>query len=156
MDANTSLPHVLLHQLCSIFLNLSCTGQNQVSASAHRVRESTETEVSESHSHSQTSIAQQTRSGYAPRRVLTPSPDGPADFELIRPGTGRPVRLPIILPLSSVFSPGRGPLSMDTLAHSWPRGLWKYAYSTETCPYVALVISSVHRMYCPHTNLTSG
>ncbi len=63
-----------------------------------------------------------------PRRVATPSRDDPADLELIRGSSGRPVCLPRVLPLPAVLLPDRGPLGTDALAHSWPRALRKYAF----------------------------
>ncbi len=42
-------------------------------------------------------------------RVATPSRDDPADLELIRGSSGRPVCLPRVLPLPAVLLPDRGP-----------------------------------------------
>ncbi len=44
----------------------------------------------------------------APRRVETPSPDGPADFETFWTRTDRPVRVPRNFSLSDVLLPDRG------------------------------------------------
>ncbi len=44
----------------------------------------------------------------APRRVETPSPDGPADFETFWTRTDRPVRVPRNFSLSVVLLPDRG------------------------------------------------
>ncbi len=57
----------------------------------------------------------------SPRRMETPSPDGPADLATFWTRTGRPVRVPrdVALPVA---------LGTDALAHSWPRGLRKYAF----------------------------
>ncbi|KAK2901343.1 hypothetical protein Q8A67_009458 [Cirrhinus molitorella] len=41
--------------------------------------------------------------------MATPSPDGPAHLESIRGSSGRPVRLPRILPLPALFLPDSGP-----------------------------------------------
>ncbi len=46
---------------------------------------------------------------HVPRRVATPSRDDPADLELIRGSSGRPVCLPRVLPLPAVLLPDRGP-----------------------------------------------
>ncbi|KAL0185533.1 hypothetical protein M9458_017203, partial [Cirrhinus mrigala] len=60
-----------------------------------------------------------------PRGVTTPCRDDPADLESIRGSSGRPVCFPRVLPLLAVFFPDQGSLSMDALAHSWPRALRK-------------------------------
>ncbi len=44
----------------------------------------------------------------APRRVETPSPEGPADLETFRTRTGRPVRVPKDFSLSVVLLPDQG------------------------------------------------
>ncbi len=46
---------------------------------------------------------------HVPRRMATPSRDDPADLELIRGSSGRPVCLPRVLPLPAVILPDRGP-----------------------------------------------
>ncbi len=61
----------------------------------------------------------------APRRMETPSPDGPADLATFWTRTGRPVRVPRDVALPVVL---QGTLGTDALAHSWPRGLRKYAF----------------------------
>ncbi len=46
---------------------------------------------------------------HIPRRVATPSLDDPADLELIRGSSGRPVCLPRVLPVPGVLLPDRRP-----------------------------------------------
>ncbi len=48
--------------------------------------------------------------GHAPRRVETPSPDGPADLEMFRPRTARPVRVPRDVSLPVLYSLTEGTL----------------------------------------------
>ncbi len=55
----------------------------------------------------------------APRRVETPSPDGPADLR----------RFGLAQVDQFFYSLPEGTLGTDALAHSWPRGLRKYAFS---------------------------
>ncbi len=64
----------------------------------------------------------------APRRMETPSPDGPADLQ--RFGIAQ-VDLFASLETSHCqlfYSLTEGTLGTDALAHSWPRGLRKYAF----------------------------
>ncbi len=64
----------------------------------------------------------------APRRMETPSPDGPADLQ--RFGLAQ-VDLFASLETSHCqlfYSLTKGTLGTDALAHSWPRGLRKYAF----------------------------
>ncbi len=64
----------------------------------------------------------------APRRMETPSPDGPADLQ--RFGLAQ-VDLFASLETSHcqlIYSLTEGTLGTDALAHSWPRGLRKYAF----------------------------
>ncbi len=64
----------------------------------------------------------------APRRMETPSPDGPADLQ--RFGLAQ-VDLFASLETSHCqlfYSLTEGTLGTDALAHSWPRGLRKYAF----------------------------
>ncbi len=72
--------------------------------------ESEASEVASRHSHS--GLAQPGSRwavmSCAPRRVETPSPDGPADLEMFRTRTGRPVRVPRDFSLSVVLLPDWG------------------------------------------------
>ncbi len=87
--------------------------------------ESKASEVVSRHSHSGLAQpgSQRAVTSCAPRRVETPSPDGPADLETFRTHTGRPVRIPRDFSLSVVLLPDR-----RNTQYSWPRGLCKYAF----------------------------
>lgn len=60
--------------------------------------------------------------------MKTSSPGGSADLELIQGHTGRPVCLPGVLPPPALLLPYRALLGTDVFAHSWARGLRKYAF----------------------------
>ncbi|KAL0193685.1 hypothetical protein M9458_011981, partial [Cirrhinus mrigala] len=60
-----------------------------------------------------------------PRRMETPSLDGPADMKLVRRGPDRSVCLPLIDPLRW-YSLTKAPLGTAALTRSWPRGPRKY------------------------------
>ncbi len=89
--------------------------------------ESEASEVASRHSYS--GLAQPDRpTSCAPRRMETPSPDGPADLR--RFGLAQ-VDLFASLETSHCqlfYSLTEGTLGTDALAHSWPRGLRKYAF----------------------------
>ncbi len=72
--------------------------------------ESEASEVASRHSHSGFAQPGSRRAvmSCAPRRVETPSPDGPADLETFRTCTGRPVCVPRDISLSVVLLPDRG------------------------------------------------
>ncbi|KAL0150580.1 hypothetical protein M9458_054173 [Cirrhinus mrigala] len=92
--------------------------------------EPAQTQVSLCHSHpgrTQSCDQYSLMTSFASRRVEALPSNSPADLESVRPGTGRSVRLTGIH--SVVARPDRGtPLSTHALAHSWPRGLRKYAF----------------------------
>ncbi len=93
--------------------------------------ESEASEVASCHSHSGLAQPGSRRAvtSCAPRRVETPSPDGPADLETFQASSGRPVCVPRDLSLPVVFLADRGnTVGTDALAHSWPRGLRKYVF----------------------------
>ncbi len=71
--------------------------------------ESEACEVASRHSHSGLVQPDSRRAvtSCAPRRVETPSPDGPADLETFRTRTGRPVRIPRDVSLPVVLLPDR-------------------------------------------------
>ncbi len=83
--------------------------------------ESEASEVASRHSYS--GLAQpdsrQAVTSCAPRRVETLSPDGPADLEMFRTHTARPVRVPRATHCQLFYSLTEGTLGTDTLAHSW-------------------------------------
>ncbi len=92
--------------------------------------ESEASEVTSRHSYSGLAQPDSRRAvtSCAPRRVETPSPDGPADLR--RFGLAQ-VDLFASLEMSHCqlfYSLIEGTLGMDALAHSWPRGLRKYAF----------------------------
>ncbi len=62
------------------------------------------------------------------RRVETPSPGGSADLGTVRSCSGRPVCISRNHPLPEFYSLTEATLGTDALAHSWPRGLRKYAF----------------------------
>ncbi len=71
--------------------------------------ESEASEVASRHSHSGLAQPDSRRAATscAPRRVETPSPDGPADLEMFRTRTARPVRVPRDVSLPVVLLPER-------------------------------------------------
>ncbi|KAL0147994.1 hypothetical protein M9458_056721, partial [Cirrhinus mrigala] len=77
---------------------------------------------------------------YSPWRMETPSPGGPADLEPIRGSSDRSVCFPGIRPL--FYSLTEAPLGTDALAHSWPRGLIKYAF-----PPVSLLAQTLCKIW---------
>ncbi len=92
--------------------------------------ESEASEVASRHSYSGLAQPDSRRAvtSCAPRRMETPSPDGPADLR--RFGLAQ-VDLFASLEMSHCqlfYSLTEGTLSTDALAHSWPRGLRKYAF----------------------------
>ncbi len=92
--------------------------------------ESEASEVASRHSYSGLAQPDSRRAvtSCAPRRMETPSPDGPADLR--RFGLAQ-VDLFASLETSHCqlfYSLTEGTLGMDALAHSWPRGLRKYAF----------------------------
>ncbi len=92
--------------------------------------ESEASEVASRHSYSGLAQPDSRRAvtSCAPRRMETPSPDGPADLR--RFGLAQ-VDLFASLETSHCqlfYSLTEGTLSTDALAHSWPRGLRKYAF----------------------------
>ncbi len=62
------------------------------------------------------------------RLVETPSPGGSADLGTVRSCSGRPVCISRNHPLPRVLLPNRGNARHGCTAHSWPRGLRKYAF----------------------------
>ncbi len=92
--------------------------------------ESEASEVASRHSYSGLAQPDSRRAvtSCAPRRMETPSPDGPADLR--RFGLAQ-VDLFASLETSHCqlfYSLTEGTLGTDALAHSWPRGLRKYAF----------------------------
>ncbi len=81
----------------------------------------------------------------APRRVETPSPDGPADLETFRTRTGRPVHIPRDFSLSVVLLPDRHYPLARTRWHTAGRG----AFASMHFPQWALS----HR-YCARSGRT--
>ncbi len=93
--------------------------------------ESEASEVASHHSYSGLAQPDSRRAvtSCAPRRVETPSPDGPADLR--RFGLAQ---VDLFASLETLhcqlfYSLPEGTLGTDALAHSWPRGLRKYAFS---------------------------
>ncbi len=65
---------------------------------------------------------------HIPRRVATPSRDDQADLESIREAQVDLFASHESSHCQLYFSLTEGPLGTDTLAHSWPRALHKYAF----------------------------
>ncbi len=61
-------------------------------------------------------------------RMATPPRGSPADLETLRGRSGRPVASPDTSRCRLFYSLSEGTLGTDALAHSWPRGLRKYAF----------------------------
>ncbi len=61
-------------------------------------------------------------------RMATPPRGSPADLETLRDAQVDLFASPDTFPLPAVLLPVRGTLGTDALAHSWPRGLRKYAF----------------------------
>ncbi len=61
-------------------------------------------------------------------RMATPPRGSPADLETLRGRSGRPVASPDTFHCQLFYSLSEGTLGTDALAHSWPRGLRKYAF----------------------------
>ncbi len=66
------------------------------------------------------------------------SPDGSADLETFQSHSGRPVASPETSHCQLFYSLTEGTLGKDALAHSWPRGLRKYAF-----PLVSLLAQTL-------------
>ncbi len=83
--------------------------------------ESEASEVASRHSHSGLAQPDSRRAvtSCAPRRVETPSPDGPADLETFWTRTGRPVRVPRDVSLPVVLLPDRGIKRVGDLHAFW-------------------------------------